>query len=150
MTSNFVYVSYIKTSPEKLWHALITPQLMKQYWMGMDTETDWKLGSSWTMKFPDGRVADAGEVVEFNPSKRMAINWRNEWDAEMKKEGFSRCTFDLEQAGEAVKLTLTHGSDVPNSKFIGSIAGAWPICLSNLKSLLETGDVALTANPRHE
>jgi uncharacterized protein YndB with AHSA1/START domain len=149
MKSKFVYVSYIKTTPETLWQALTTPQLMKQYWIGMDTEADWKMGAAWTMKFPDGRVADTGEIVEFSQPKRMAIKWRNEWKPEMKEEGFSRCTFDLEQANGAVKLTVTHGIDVLNSKFIESVSGAWPICISNLKSLLETGDVILKENPRH-
>ena len=149
MKSTFVYVSYIKTTPEELWHALTTPRLMKQYWIGMDTETDWKKGSAWTMKFPDGRVADAGEIVEISPPKRIVIKWRNEWNPEMRKEGFSRCTFDLEQENGAVKLTVTHRMDVLNSKFIDSLSGAWPICISNLKSLLETGDVALKENPRH-
>ncbi len=149
MKSKFVYVSYIKTTPENLWGALTTPQLMKQYWVGMDTESDWKAGSAWTMKFPDGRVADAGEIVEFNPPKCMAIKWRNEWKPEMKEEGFSLCTYDLEQADGAVKLTVTHGIDVLNSKFIASVSGAWPICLSNLKSLLEMGDVVLKETTRH-
>ncbi len=149
MKSQFVYVSYIKTTPEKLWDALTSPRLMKQYWIGMDTESDWKLGSAWTMKFPDGRVADTGEIVEFTPLKRMAIKWRNEWQPEMKEEGFSHCAFDLEQVGGVVKQTVTHGIDVLNSRFIESVSGAWPVCLSNLKSLLETGDVILKENPRH-
>ena len=150
MKSEFVYVTYIKTAPEKLWHALTSPQLLKKYWIGMDTESAWKVGSAWTMKFPDGRIADAGEIVEFAPLRRMEIKWRNEWQPEMKKEGFSRCTFDLDKAGEVVKLTLTHGMDLPNSKFIASVSGAWPLCLSNLKSLLETGAVIMKENPRHE
>lgn len=149
MKSKFVYVTYIKTTPEKLWQALTTPQLMKQYWLGMETEADWKSGSVWTMKFPDGRVADAGEIVEFSPPNCLVIKWRNEWNSEMKGEGFSRCTFDLEQTGGAVKLTITHGIDVQNSKFIESVSDAWPICLSNLKSLLETGHVVMKENPRH-
>lgn len=149
MKSNFIYVTYIKTTPEKLWQALTTPQLMKRYWVGMETETEWKVGSAWAMKFPDGRIADAGEIVEFSPVKRLAIKWRNEWKPEMKAEGFSRCTFDLEPMAEAVKLTVTHGMDIPNSKFIESVSGAWPICLSNLKSLLETGDVVLKETNRH-
>lgn len=149
MKSNFVYVIYIKTTPKNLWHALTTPQILKQYWMGMDTEVDWKVGSAWTLKFPDGRIADAGEIVEYNPQKRMVIKWRNEWKPEWKEEGFSLCTFDLEPGEGSVKLTVTHGMNVSDSKLIESVSGAWPICLSNLKSLLETGDVVLKENPRH-
>ncbi len=149
MKSQFVYVSYIKTTPATLWQALTTPALLKKYWIGMETESDWKSGSAWTMKFPDGCVADIGEIVEFSPLKRMVLRWRNEWNPELNHEGFSLCTYDMEQVGEAVKLTVTHGVDVLNSKFIESVSGAWPMCLSNLKSLLETGDVVLKENPRH-
>jgi len=150
MTSKFVYVSYIKTTPEKLWQALTSPNLLKQAWIGMDTESDWKPGAAWTMRFPDGRVADAGEIVALIPLRHMEIKWRNEWQPEMKAEGLSRCTFDLDSFGEVMKLTLTHELELANSKFIDSVSGAWPICLSNLKSLLETGDVILKGNPRHE
>lgn len=143
MKSKFVYVSYIKTTPEKLWQALTTSEFIKQYWAGMDINCDWKVGSSWKLSFPDGRVGDAGEIVEFSPPKRMIIKWRNEWKPEMKEEGFSRCTFDLEQTDGAVKLTVSHEIDVLNSKFIEAVSGGWPFILSNLKSLLETGSVVL-------
>jgi uncharacterized protein YndB with AHSA1/START domain len=142
MRSKFVYVSYIKTKQEKLWQALTTPEFIKQWW-GMNIKSDWKAASSWTMSYDDGRVADAGEIIEFNPPKRMVIKWRNEWNAELKEEGFSRCSFDLEGMNEAVKLTVTHGIDLPNSKFIEAVSAGWPLILSNLKSLLETGEVAL-------
>jgi len=143
MKSKFVYVSYIKTTPEKLWQALITPEFIKQYWASMDVKCDWKVGSPWTLSFPDGRVADAGEIVEFIPTKRIVIKWRNEWKPEMKEEGFTRCTFDLEQTDGAAKLTLTHEMDILNSKFIEAVSSGWPMILSNLKSLLETGNVVL-------
>ncbi len=149
MKSQFIYVSYIKTTPGKLWQALTTPRLLKQYWIGMDTEADWKVGSAWTMKFPDGRVADAGKIVEFRPPKRMVIKWRNEWSPRLREEGFSLCAFELEPIDGAVKLTVAHGIGVLNSRLIKSVSGAWPICISNLKSLLETGDVVLKENPRH-
>lgn len=74
-------------------------------------------------------------------SKRIVIKWRNEWSPEMKKEGFFRCTFDLEQTDEAVKLTIIHEIDVLNSKLIEAVAGGWPFVLSNLKTLLETGNI---------
>lgn len=143
MKSKFVYVSYIKTTPEKLWQALTKPEFIKQYWFGMDVKCDWKVGSSWSLNFEDGRVADTGEIVEFDPPKRLAIKWRNEWKPEMKEEGISSCTFDLEPMDNVVKLTVTHGMDMPNSKFIEAVSGGWPFILSNLKSLLETGEVAV-------
>jgi len=151
MKSPFVYVIYIKTTPEKLWHALTTPQCMKLYWAGnMNFKSDWKVGSPWTVSYLDGQVADAGEILEFDPPKRMVIKWRNEWNPEMKEEGFSRCTFELEPTDGAVKLTVMHGIDVPNSKFIEAASVGWPFVLSNLKSLLETGEVVLKANATHQ
>jgi uncharacterized protein YndB with AHSA1/START domain len=149
MNSRFVYVTYIRTTREMLWQALTTPELITQYWAGMRAESDWKKGSAWTLKFPDGRVADTGELVELSPPSRMAIKWRNEWKPEMKEEGYSRCTFDSEEVDGAVRLSVTHTIDVPNSKFIEAVSGGWPFCLSNLKSLLETGAVVLKDTSRH-
>lgn len=141
--STFLYVTYIRTTPEKLWTALTSPEFTKQYWFGVHPECEWKAGSPWRLMFPDGRVADAGEVVEVDPPRRLVLKWRNEFRPEMKAEGFSRCTMELEPVDTAVKLTITHVIDVPESKFIGAVSGGWPRILSNLKSLLETGEVVL-------
>ena len=141
--SKFVYVTFIRTSPEKLWSALTTPEFIKQYWFDMTHETDWKVGSPWKMLFPDGRVADMGEIAEFEPPRRLAIRWRNEFKPELKAEGWSRCVMELEPADGAVKLTVTHTIELENSKFIEAVSGGWPKILSNLKSLLETGKVAI-------
>ena len=141
--SKFVYVTFIRTSPEKLWSALTTPEFIKQYWFDMTHETDWKVGSPWKMLFPDGRVADMGEIAEFEPPRRLAIRWRNEFKPELKAEGWSRCVMELEPADGAVKLTVTHTIEIENSKFIEAVSGGWPKILSNLKSLLETGKVAI-------
>jgi uncharacterized protein YndB with AHSA1/START domain len=142
--STFVYVTYIRTSPEKLWAALTTAEFTRQYWFGTEQHTDWQAGSSWQLKFPDGRIADSGEVLEIDPPKRLVLKWRNEFKPELKAEGYSRCTMDLEPVDSAVKLTITHVIDRPESKLIGAVSGGWPRILSNLKSLLETGQLALT------
>jgi uncharacterized protein YndB with AHSA1/START domain len=142
-TSTFVYVTFIRTTPEKLWTALTSPELMKDYWFGMHCESDWTPGSPWRLVFEDGRVADAGEIVEADPNRRLAIKWRNEFKPEMKAEGYSLCTFELEPAEGAVKLTVTHEMDRAGSKFIEGVSTGWPRILSNLKSLLETGEIAL-------
>jgi len=92
----FVYVTYIRTTPEKLWHALTDPAMMKQYWFGAHAESDWKAGSFWRLMLQDGRVADAGEILEADPPKRLLIRWRNEFMPEMRAEGFTRCTMTLE------------------------------------------------------
>ena len=141
--SQFVYVSYVRTTPEKLWSALTSPDFMKQYWFGMHFETDWKAGSSWRMIFPDGRVADAGEIVEADPPKRLVLKWRNEFRPELKAEGYASCTIDLEPIADVVKLTITHVMDRAESKLIEAVSGGWPRILSNLKSLLETGEIVL-------
>ena len=141
--STFVYVTFIRTTPEKLWTALTSPEFTEQYWFGMHQKTDWKAGSPWQLVFADGRIADAGEVVEIDPPKRLVIKWRNEFKPELKVEGYSRCTMELEALTEAVKLTITHTIDCPESKLIGAVSNGWPRVLSNLKSLLETGRIAV-------
>ena len=141
--STFVYVIFIRTTPERLWSALIDPGMTKDYWFGMRMEAEWKTGGAWKLLFDDGRVADTGEVVVFDPPKRMELRWRNEFKPELKAEGYSRCTMELEPAGEAVKLTVTHTMDSAESKFIAAVSGGWPQILSNLKSLLETGKAIL-------
>jgi uncharacterized protein YndB with AHSA1/START domain len=110
----FVYVTYIRTTPEKLWAALTDPQTIRKYWFGITAECDWKPGSPWALKFEDGRTADAGEILEAVPAKRLVIRWRNEFKPELKAEGWSRCTMEIEMAdyypdfgGKAVKLTIT-------------------------------------------
>jgi uncharacterized protein YndB with AHSA1/START domain len=144
---DFVYVTFIRTTPERLWSALTTPEFIRQYWFGMHCESDWKPGSPWKLVFADGRLADAGEIVEADPPQRLVIKWRNEWNAEMRAEGYSLCTFQIESvpdaSPQAVKLSITHAIERPESKFIEAVSGGWPRIISNLKSLLETGSVVL-------
>jgi uncharacterized protein YndB with AHSA1/START domain len=143
--SRFVYVTFIRTTPGELWTALTSPEFARKYWFGMHCETDWKAGSSWRLVFPDGRVADAGEIVEADPPRRLVIKWRNEFRPELKLEGYSRCAMELEPMAGAVKLTISHAIDRPDSKLIEAVSGGWPRILSNLKSLLETGEIVLPA-----
>ena len=141
--SRFLYVTYVRTTAEKLWAALTSPEFAEKYWRGARPEAHWRRGGAWKLVFPDGRVGDMGEIVEFEPEKRLAIKWRNEFKPEFKAEGWSLCTMEIEPMGEAVKLTVTHSIEVANSKFIGAVSGGWPQILANLKSLLETGSVVL-------
>jgi len=141
--SEFIYTTYIKTIPEKLWAALITPEFQRQYWFGVHLETDWKVGSPWRMLYPDGRLTDSGEVLECDMPKRLVLRWLNEWSEELKAEGYSRCCMEIEPLTNAVKLTVTHTIERSESKLIGAVSGGWPRILSNLKSLLETGQVVL-------
>jgi len=142
--SSFVYVTFIRTTPEKLWSALTDTNQMKDYWFGMEFKTEWKKGAAWQMVFPDGRVADTGEILEFDRPKRIRLKWRNEFRPELKAEGFSICAIDLEPVGASVRLTITHTIERADSSFIQAVSGGWPKILSNLKSLLETGQVAVT------
>jgi uncharacterized protein YndB with AHSA1/START domain len=141
--STFVYVTFIATTPEKLWSALTEPEFTRQYWFGMHQESDWKPGSSWRLVFTDGRIADSGEVIEADPPRRLVLKWRNEFRPEIAAEGYSRCTMELEPVAGAVKLTITHTVDRDASKLIEAVSGGWPQILSNLKSLLETGKAIL-------
>ncbi len=148
--SQFVYVTFIRTTPAKLWKALTDPRFIRQYWFGFEIECDWKKGSPWKMVDDEGSVTDAGEILEIDPPRRMVIRWRNEWSPDLKAEGTSRCTIELEPVQRAVKLTITHEIGRPKSKFITAVSGGWPSILSNLKSLLETGEVAIAAHPGPE
>ncbi|MGD0838527.1 MAG: SRPBCC family protein [Polyangia bacterium] len=147
--SHFVYVTFIRTTPARLWEALTQPQLIRQYWFNTAVESDWKKGSPWKMLSSDGTLTDKGEILEIDPPKRMVIRWLHEWKPEIKAEGPSRCTIDLEPVESAVKLTITHEIDRLESKLITAVSGGWPVILSNLKSLLETGAVAVAAYPGH-
>ena len=144
----FVYVTYIRTTPEKLWEALTDKAFIKKYWFGINAECDWKKGSPWRIVFDDGRLADTGEILEADPPRRLVIGkWQNQWMPELKAEGTARCTMEIEQVGTSVKLTVTHTSDTEGGKLIAAVSNGWPRILSNLKSLLETGELALETKP---
>ena len=141
--SQFVYVTYIRTTPEKLWSALTDAQFMKQYWFGTHCESQWTAGAAWQLISPEGQVLDAGEIVEAVPPRRLVIRWQHQNKPELKAEGASLCTLDLEPVETIVKLTITHTIERDPSKLIAAVSGGWPKVLSNLKSLLETGSTAL-------
>ena len=139
-SSRFVYVTYIRTTPEKLWRALTDPEFTRRYWVGTWQDCTWKPGASWKLMIPDGRVGDSGEVLEFDPPRRLVLSWRNEFKPELRAEGYSRLTYELEPQGDRVKLTVIHEMEKPGSKFIEAVSNGWPHLLSSLKSLLETGE----------
>jgi len=141
--SRFVYVTYIRTSPAKLWEALTNTEFMKAYFFGFTFDTQWRQGSSWRMLSPEGVLFDGGEIVAFDPPSRLELSWRHEEDAQAKAEGFGRCVFEVAPAGEASKLTVTHTMPVAESRTIAMISEGWPQILSNLKSLVETGRIAV-------
>jgi len=139
-----MYVTYIRTTPEKLWSALTTDvDFMRQYWFGVHCQSEWTAGSSWKMLSANGQILDAGEILEAEPPRRLVIRWQHQSRPELKAEGDSLCTMELEPSGTAVRLSITHSIEREPSKLIEAVSGGWPKILSNLKSLLETGSIAL-------
>jgi uncharacterized protein YndB with AHSA1/START domain len=142
--STFLYVTYIRATPEKLWSALTEPHFIRQYWFNHCVECVWKRGSPWTLLKPDGGRVVTGEVLEIDPPRYMVIRWQDELRPELKAEGPSRCIIQGESSGKAVKLTITHEIERLDSKLIHLVSSSWPKVISNLKSLLETGELAIT------
>lgn len=145
--SRFVYVTYIRTTPEKLWQALTDPEIIPQYWFGATQESEWKPGAAWKLVLADGRLADSGEVLEIDPPRRLVLRWQHEFMPEVKAEGEARATYVLEPVGDAVKLTILHEIAKPGSQFIEKVSGGWPKILASLKSLLETGSALAEIHP---
>jgi len=135
----FVYVTYIESTPEKVWHALTDADLTAQYW-GHRNISDWQVGSTWQHQRADGSgIADVvGTIVESEPPTRLVNTWADPNDETGENE--SRVTYDIEPHGTIVKLTVTH-EDLAHEGDRDEVAQGWPAVLSNLKSLLETGRV---------
>ncbi len=143
--STFVYVSYIKTTQEKLWSALTEDaEFMKQYWFGVHCQSQWQAGSPWKMVSSDGAsIIASGEIAEAEAPKRLVIRWEDQQKPEFKAEGVSLCVFEIEPFNDAIKLTITHSIECEASKLIEGVSGGWPKIISNLKSLLEAGSAII-------
>lgn len=140
-TPDFVYVTYIQTTPEKLWDALTNAEFTKQYWFGCAVTSDWKVGSKMTY-IQHGREAVEGKVLVADRPRLLSYTFR-ETSGESSQEPPTKVTLELEpeQGTDTVRLTVTHTDFVPNSKHRPSISQGWPAVLSGLKSLLETGKI---------
>lgn len=141
-TPEFLYVTYIQTTPRKLWKALVDPELIRQYWMGRHNTSGWKKGDVLESRSPEGELEWQGKILESDPPRRLVYTFQGE----ESKEPYTTVTFDIEPVtgsspfrGRGVKLTVTHGGFKPGSKMLGGISQGWPAILSGLKSLLETG-----------
>src|SRR5262249_1548222 len=132
-----------RTRGEKVWWGWVDGELMKQYWFGTHCESQWTPGSSWKHVSGDGQIFDAGEIVEAEPPRRLVIRWQNQHKPELKAEGVSQCTMELELSGTAVKLSITPTTEREPWKFVEAVSGGWPKVISNLKPLLETGSAVL-------
>ena len=142
---DYVYVTYIRTTPEKAWQAFTEVEVMRQWWVDPKggcvrvNVSDWKPGSDWKHQRADGsNIVDIlGKVIEFTPPKRMVLTWGRPSE-EMDITKHSRLTIDIDcYTDELVKLTITH--DELDESMLKGISGGWPVILSNLKSMLETG-----------
>jgi uncharacterized protein YndB with AHSA1/START domain len=157
-TTGFVYTTYIRTTPEKLWQALTEPAFTRRYWGGTALQSDWRVGSPVKWQHgPDGEFRDQGQyVLESEPYRRLSYSWHTYqpehagmfgWSeaelAERVAERQSRVTFEIEQVGDKVKLTVTHDDFDPGSPMLDAVSGkldfsgGWPELLADLKTLLE-------------
>jgi uncharacterized protein YndB with AHSA1/START domain len=134
------YVIYVASTPEKVWAALSSSEFTRQYFFGTAIEIEPRQGGSFLLRKPDGTIDVKGRVVEWNPPKRLSVTWKVDWIPAMRSLPECLVTYEIEQAGQSVKLTMTeaHQWDVPDGILSGGRAG-WPAILSSLKSVLETG-----------
>ena len=134
----FVYVTYIETTPEKLWEALTSSEFSKRYWFGTELKTDWKVGSPFALVM-NGTTTDTGEILEADRPRRLSYSFQHVLDDEMRSERPTKVVFTIEPHGKLVKLTLTHEGFAEGNKHLDGISKGWPAILSSLKSLLESG-----------
>lgn len=139
-----VYVTYIASTPEKVWQALTSAEFSRQYFSAFGVEIDPTVGGRFVVHAPDGSEHITGEVIVWDPPYKLTVTWDVNWPGLVEALGATLVTYDIEQAGDAVRLTLTQANDRELSDDIlsGGRSG-WPAILSSLKSLLETG-TALT------
>ena len=135
-----VYTIYIASTPEKVWQALTTAEFSSQYFSGFAIEAELKVGGAFVARAPDGSVHISGEVFECDPPRKLTITWNVNWPALVETLGPTLITYEIEQAGDAVKLTMlqSHDRDISDDILEGGRQG-WPAILSSLKSVLETG-----------
>lgn len=138
--AEFVYVTYIQTTPEKVWEALRDPEMTKLYWGRARNVSDWKVGSTWShQSYDDDQKVDVvGEVLEWDPPRRLVVSWQSAKEAQ-RDSGPSRVTYLIEPAFGAVRLTVTHAELAPGSAMLKGVSTGWPAILSSLKTLLESG-----------
>ena len=134
----FVYVTYIETTPENLWEALTSSEFSNRYWFGTELKSDWKVGSSLALVM-NGTTTDTGEILEADRPRRLSYTFKHVLDDELRNEPPSKVVFNLEPHGKFVKLTLTHEGFAEGSKLLDGISRGWPAIISSLKSLLESG-----------
>ena len=147
-----VFEIYIKTTPERLWEAITDPEMRSKYNFGARINSDFSAGSHYQQSTPDGRLLGEGENLEVDPPRRLVQSMTALWGEDVKREGTSRVTWEIEPVGDSCRLTVTH--DQLREGANDQLYGGWPMILSGLKTLLETGELLTTpgslmyANPR--
>ncbi|NDV88098.1 polyketide cyclase [Aurantimonas aggregata] len=138
-TTRFVYVTYILSTPEKVFEAITKPDVARRYW-GHENISDWKVGSKWEhIRANDERSVElVGKVIEVSPPTRLVISWANASQAD-DPASHSRVAFEIVEYEEMVRLTVTHDDLIAGSGMANGVSNGWPTILSSLKSLLETG-----------
>jgi uncharacterized protein YndB with AHSA1/START domain len=138
-TTSFVYVTYILSTPEKVFEAITKPEVARRYW-GHENVSDWNLGSKWEHVRADDKrtVQVVGKVVEVSPPTRLVITWANASQAS-DPASYSRVTFEIEEYENMVRLTVSHDELEAGSGMAKGVSKGWPVVLSSLKSFLETG-----------
>ncbi|MGX1097902.1 SRPBCC family protein [Amorphus sp. MBR-141] len=138
-TTSFVYVTYILSTPEKVFEAITRPDLARRYW-GHENVSDWKPGSPWEhVRANDDRTVElVGKVVEISPPSRLVITWAAASQA-ADPDSYSRVTFEIVEYDDMVRLTVSHDDLEAGSGMANGISKGWPAVLSSLKSFLETG-----------
>ena len=135
-----VYTIYIASTPEKVWQALTTAEFSRQYFFGNAVEVDLRVGGAYIVRTADGSLHISGEVIECDPPRKLSVTFNVNWPELVEKLGPTLVTYEIEQAGDAVKLTLIQSQDreLGDDILSGGRSG-WPAILSSLKSVLETG-----------
>jgi uncharacterized protein YndB with AHSA1/START domain len=135
-----VYTIYIASTPEKVWEALTSAEFSKKYFFGNSVEVDLRVGGAFIVRTPDGALHISGEVIECDPPKKLTVTFNVNWPELIEKLGPTLVSYEIEQSGEAVKLTLTQSQDrVLSDDILSGGRSGWPAILSSLKSVLETG-----------
>jgi uncharacterized protein YndB with AHSA1/START domain len=137
----FIYLTYIETTPEKLWEALTSSEFSRRYWFNTELRSDFKVGSPFAL-VSNGIVTDEGRILEADPPRRLSYSFNHVLQDDMRNERPTKVVFTIEPHGGLVKLTLTHEGFAEGSKLLDGISKGWPAILSSLKSLLER-DAAL-------
>lgn len=137
----FVYVTYIASTPQKVWDALTSAETSKQFWSGYSIHSSWEVGSPISLRNPEGVETDDGVVLAFEPTHLLSYTFHPYADPAYAAEEPSRVTFKIEPSGETVKLTLTHEGFGPESKVFPAISLGWPMIMASLKTLLESGSI---------